>query len=112
MPLTIHLSNDPGGNVLFYYLGFQYLLAHGYSLVIEGVCNSACTLTLMFPPERICATPRAVMAFHQASGGPKSMGTAMLWAAYPEALRGRLGSLGSRIVTMGWLQLREFIRPC
>ena len=37
------------------------------SMASHGICNSACTLVLgIVPLNRICATPRASLGFHQA----------------------------------------------
>ena len=36
-------------------------------VIIDGICNSACTLVLgIVPLNRICVTPKASLGFHQA----------------------------------------------
>jgi len=40
---------------------------NGEQVMIDGTCASACTMLLgVIPRNRICVTPRAVLAFHSA----------------------------------------------
>jgi hypothetical protein len=66
-------------------------------VIIDGVCNSACTLVLgIVPLNKICVTPRASMGFHQAyydkryTGGlyvASYAGTGELMSYYPDTLK-------------------------
>ena len=66
-------------------------------VIIDGICNSACTLVLgIVPLNRICVTPKASLGFHQAyydktwTFGVKVMsyaGTADLVSYYPPTVK-------------------------
>jgi hypothetical protein len=69
----------------------------GERVIIDGVCNSACTLVLgIVPRNRVCVTPRARLGFHMpyydmaATDGVKIVsyaGTADFMSYYPEDLK-------------------------
>lgn len=109
---TVTLSHLNGGTVQVFYAAFQYWLEHGYAIAIDGLCASACTLALMFPPDRLCVTPRAVLEFHEASDGPNGFATMLLWTSYPQTLKARLGALTDRVVTLRWPETTTVFRPC
>ena len=61
------ITRDHGGNVDDYKAKYAKIRDRGERVVIDGICNSACTLVLgIVPLNRICATPRASLGFHQA----------------------------------------------
>ena len=61
------ITRDHGGYVEEYKTKYQRIRERGERVIIDGICNSACTLVLgIVPLNRICATPRASMGFHQA----------------------------------------------
>src|SRR4051795_10658133 len=61
------ITRDHGGLVDDYKAKYAQLRDRGERVIIDGICNSACTLVLgIVPLNRICATPRASMGFHQA----------------------------------------------
>lgn len=61
------ITRDFGGLVDEYKAKYMKLRDHGDRVVIDGICNSACTLVLgIVPLSRICVTPNASLGFHQA----------------------------------------------
>jgi hypothetical protein len=58
---------DYGGLVEQYKTKFAKIRDQKERVIIDGVCNSACTLVLgIVPLNRICVTPKASLGFHQA----------------------------------------------
>ena len=63
----LHVTRDRGGYVEEYKTKYQRIRDRRERVIIDGICNSACTLVLgIVPLNRICATPRASIGFHQA----------------------------------------------
>ncbi len=63
----LRITRDFGGYVDQYKAKYAALRDNGERVVIDGICNSACTLVLgIVPLSRICVTPRASLGFHQA----------------------------------------------
>jgi hypothetical protein len=61
------ITRDHGGLVDRYKLKYAAIRDHGERVIIDGICNSACTLVLgIVPLRRICVTPRASLGFHMA----------------------------------------------
>jgi hypothetical protein len=86
----------------------------GDQVVIDSTCASACTMLR----NRICVTPRAVLAFHSAwdptSGGnvASGAGNQILWSNYASNVRkwiSRNGGLRSRII---YLRGGPHCTPC
>ena len=72
---TVRITDDRGGQIGEYLSKYHALRENGDRVEIDGTCASACTMLLgVIPRNRICVTPRAVLAFHSAwtptSGGP------------------------------------------
>ena len=61
----LRVTRDFGGFVEEYKTKYTKLRDRKERVIIDGICNSACTLVLgIVPLNRICATPRASMGFH------------------------------------------------
>ena len=61
------ISRDHGGDLEQYKAAYARLRDAKEQVIIDGICNSACTLVLgIVPLQRICATPRATLGFHEA----------------------------------------------
>src|SRR3982751_910137 len=61
------ITRDHGGLVDEYKAKYTRIRVKGDRIVIDGICNSACTLLLgLVPLNRVCVTPRASLGFHQA----------------------------------------------
>lgn len=101
------IRNDMGGYIDDYQR--KYAALRGKRIVVDGRCNSACTMVLSNP--RACATARAVFGFHSAytiSNGRKlrsEIGNREISAHYPPKLRARLGRLSDSMVYIPGRQL-------
>jgi hypothetical protein len=61
------VTRDFGGLVDEYKAKYLKLRDQGDRVIIDGICNSACTLVLgIVPLSRICVTPKASLGFHEA----------------------------------------------
>ena len=64
---AVRIADDPGGQIGTYVAKFQHLRSSGQSVVIDGLCASACTIVLgAVPHDKICVTSRATLGFHAA----------------------------------------------
>lgn len=64
---VLHITRDHGGYVEEYKAKYRRVRDRGERVIIDGICNSACTLVLgIVPMNRICVTPRASLGFHLA----------------------------------------------
>jgi hypothetical protein len=55
----LRITRDTGGYIDQYKTKYEQIRDRGGRVVIDGVCNSACTMVLgIVPRERICVTPR------------------------------------------------------
>jgi hypothetical protein len=64
---VLHITRDHGGYVEEYKAKYKKVRDSGERVIIDGVCNSACTLVFgIVPMNRICVTPRASLGFHEA----------------------------------------------
>src|SRR5215469_3292122 len=92
---AMRIEDDHGGQIGAYITKFQRLRSSGQSVVIDGLCASACTLVLgAVPRDKICVTSRATLGFHAAYDfgangrtitNPEA--TMMLYATYPRPVR-------------------------
>src|SRR5439155_11231803 len=61
------ITRDHGGLVESYKTKYAKIRERGERVIIDGICNSACTLVLgIVPLSRVCVTPNASLGFHQA----------------------------------------------
>jgi hypothetical protein len=91
------ITQDYGGSIERYKAKYAAIRDRGERVIIDGVCNSACTLLLgIVPLNRVCVTPRASLGFHMpyydlaATDGVKVVsyaGTADFMSFYPEDLK-------------------------
>src|SRR5689334_10324772 len=64
---VLRITSDHGGYVEEYKAKYKHVRDSGERVIIDGVCNSACTLVFgIVPLNRICVTPRASLGFHEA----------------------------------------------
>jgi hypothetical protein len=92
---TVRIHSDPGGRIDQYLDRYNQIRLSGQRVVVDGTCNSACTLLLgSVPRERICFTEQASLGFHSAwqfddSGRPVASPswTRVLWRDYPRPIR-------------------------
>jgi hypothetical protein len=123
---VLHITRDHGGYVEEYKAKYKRVRDSGERVVIDGICNSACTLVLgIVPLNRICVTPRASLGFHQAyydkafTFGIKVTsleGTSDLMSYYPDTVKDwirRNGGLTTEMkkITNG-MDLWKIVDPC
>ena len=100
----LRITRDHGGYVEQYKAKYQRIAKSGERVIIDGICNSACTLVFgIVPMNKICVTPRASVGLHQAyidkafTFGIKVMsdeGTSDLMSYYPQPLKEWIGRNG------------------
>jgi hypothetical protein len=62
------IRKDYGGFIDQYKLKYAAIRDRGEQVIIDGVCNSACTLVLgIVPLNRICVTPRVTPPLSEAN---------------------------------------------
>lgn len=120
------ITRDHGGLVDEYKAKYAQLRDRGERIIIDGICNSACTLVLgIVPLNRICVTPRASLGFHQAyydkrwTMGVKvasAEGTADLVSYYPTTVREWIKRNGGLTLQMkhvrNGVDLWTIVDPC
>ena len=104
------ITRDHGGLVDEYKAKYAKIKARGERVIIDGICNSACTLVLgIVPLSRVCVTPKASLGFHQAyydqawTLGVKVTsytGTADLVSYYPQSVKDWIGRHGGLTTEM------------
>lgn len=107
---TLRITRDHGGYVEQYKAKYERIRATGERVVIDGICNSACTLVFgIVPNSKICVTPRASIGLHQAyydksfTFGIKVTsveGTSELMSYYPQPVKDWLRRNGGLTTTM------------
>ncbi len=122
----VRITRDFGGDLEQYKAKYARLRDKGERIVIDGICNSACTTVLgIVPLNRICATPRAKLGFHQAyydkrwTAGIRVTsvaGTAELMAIYPQPVKDwikRKGGLTAQMKhVLNGTELWAIVDPC
>jgi len=116
------ILDDSGGRIGNYLTRYEALRKSGRRVAIDGTCASACTLLLgVIPRDRICVTPRPVLAFHAAwdlslAGlQTNAAGTKYLWSHYPDGVRrwiARHGGLRSQTIYLSGRELAAMFSSC
>ena len=120
---AIRISNDRGGRIATYIFKYQRLASSGESVIIDGLCASACTIVLgKISHDRICVTSQAKLAFHAAwDFGARGLSitnrqaTQMLYSMYPSPIRQWIdsrGGLRTRAIFLQGKQLNAMYRLC
>src|SRR3984893_15920546 len=119
---SVRIYDDRGGQIGEYLSKYHALRENGDRVEIDGTCASACTMLLgVIPRNRICVTPRAVLAFPSAwtpkSEGEQisSAGNYYLWSNYPPAVRKWIiqhGGLHARIIYLSGAELTAMYPAC
>lgn len=100
------ILKDFGGILSEYEREASRLLATGEHVIVDGPCESACTVkVLSLPAGQACATARGTFGFHWASDGqfglPSRLGTMKVMMSYPPAVQAWLearGGLGPEVL--------------
>jgi hypothetical protein len=122
----VRITRDHGGLVDQYKAKYARIRDKGERVVIDGICNSACTLLLgIVPLSRVCVTPRASLGFHQAyydkswTAGVRITsisGTAELMSVYPKSVKAWIARNGGLTPEMKHLRngydLWAIVDPC
>ena len=121
-PATERILDDSGGRIGAYLSRYEALRKSGQRVAIDGTCASACTLLLgVIPHNRICVTPRAVLAFHAAwdpsltGAQTNAPGIKYLWSRYPDSVRrwiARHVGLRSKTIYLGGRELAAMFQSC
>jgi len=99
---VVRIANDRGGLIQRYLDRYDELNETGQTVIIDGLCASACTIALAkIPSNRICVTERARLAFHAAwdlgDGGrhiTNREATQMIYSMYPAPVRSWISERG------------------
>jgi hypothetical protein len=106
---AVRIHSDPGGRIDQYLDRYNQIRLSGQRVIVDGTCNSACTLLLgSVPRDKICFTEQASLGFHSAwqfddAGKPVASPswTRVLWRNYPRPIRTwivRHGGLTPRMI--------------
>jgi hypothetical protein len=120
---AVRIADDRGGRIGTYVTKFQHLRSSGESVIIDGLCASACTIVLgAVPHDKICVTPRATLGFHAAYDfGVNGRTftdretTMMLYSIYPTPVRRWIaarGGLTPQMIFLRGRQLQAMYQPC
>jgi hypothetical protein len=120
---TLRIIEDHGGGVGKYLQAFAKVRSTGERVIIDGDCESACTMVLgLVPSKQICVTPRARFGFHAASipnnDGrlvTNGLATEALWGIYPASVRRWIiqhGGLTKRMIYMEGRSLDGIVATC
>ena len=122
----LHITRDHGGYVEEYKEKYERIRDRHERVIIDGICNSACTLVFgIVPMNKICVTPRASLGFHQAyydkafTFGIKvtsAEGTSDLMSYYPDTVKDWIRRNGGLTTEMKKIKngddLWKFVDPC
>ena len=122
----LRITRDHGGYVTEYKAKYERIRDRKERVIIDGICNSACTLVFgIVPMNRICVTPKASLGFHQAyydkafTFGIKvtsSDGTNDLMSYYPDTVKDWIRRNGGLTTEMKKIkngnELWKIVDPC
>ena len=122
----LRITRDHGGYVEEYKARYERIRDRHERVIIDGICNSACTLVFgIVPLNKICVTPRASVGFHEAyfdkafTFGIKVtsfQGTADLMSYYPNTVKDWIRRNGGLTTEMkkirNGVDLWKIVDPC
>jgi hypothetical protein len=120
---VVRITDDRGGQIGTYVDKYQGLRTSGETVIIDGLCASACTIVLgAVPHARICVTSRANLGFHAAwdfGANRRAVtnldATQTLYSMYPSPVRRWIaarGGLKPQMIFLRGKQLMNMYRPC
>ncbi|MBW5437307.1 hypothetical protein FXB41_21880 [Bradyrhizobium canariense] len=120
---VVRIANDRGGLIQRYLDRYEELNETGQTVIIDGLCASACTIVLAkIPSDRVCVTERANLAFHAAwdlSAGGRHItnreATRMIYSMYPAPVRSWIsgrGGLSPHTIFLRGAQLQTIFARC
>ena len=120
---VVRIADDRGGRIGTYVDKYQGLRSSGETVIIDGLCASACTIILgAVSHDKICVTSHATLGFHaawdfgtngRAITNPEA--TQMLYSMYPTPVRrwiAQRGGLTPRMIFLRGKQLQALYKPC
>ena len=120
---VVRIADDRGGRIGTYVDKYQGLRTSGETVIIDGLCASACTIVLgAVAHDKICVTSHANLGFHAAwdfgANGravTNAEATHMLLSMYPAPIRrwiAQRGGLSPRMLFLRGKQLQTMYKPC
>ena len=120
---VVRIADDRGGRIGTYVDKYQGLRSSGETVIIDGLCASACTIVLgAVAHDNICVTSHANLGFHAAwdfgANGraiTNTEATRMLYSMYPSPVRrwiAQRGGLTPRMIFLRGKQLMSMYKPC
>ena len=120
---VVRIADDRGGRIGTYVDKYQGLRTSGETVIIDGLCASACTIVLgAISPDKICVTSHAELGFHAAwdfgANGravTNTEATHMLYSMYPSPVKRWIsarGGLTPRMIFLRGKQLQALYKPC
>jgi hypothetical protein len=124
---TVIINKDYGGVIDEYVMKYEIFRSAGDNIIIDGECDSACTLLLgIIPKHKMCVTPRAKLGFHSGALVNLKTGerkhsqdaTERLWLSYPKEVKALLRTKGfwgqehPELVYVEGAELRSLIPQC
>jgi len=120
---VVRIADDRGGRIGTYVDKYQGLRTSGETVIIDGLCASACTIVLgAVAHDKICVTSHANLGFHAAwdfgANGraiTNSEATQMLYSMYPMPVKrwiAQRGGLTPRMIFLRGKQLQALYKPC
>ena len=120
---VVRISDDRGGRIGAYVDKYQSLRTSGETVIIDGLCASACTIVLgVVPHDKICVTSRASLGFHAAwdfaANGREVTNpdaTQTLYSMYPSPVRRWIaarGGLKPQMIFLRGNELMSMYRSC
>jgi hypothetical protein len=120
---VVRIADDRGGRIGTYVDKYQGLRTSGETVIIDGLCASACTIVLgAISPDKICVTSHAELGFHAAwdfgANGravTNAEATQMLYSMYPSPVKRWIsarGGLTPRMIFLRGKQLQALYKPC
>ena len=114
---VVRIADDRGGRIGTYVDKYQGLRTSGETVIIDGLCASACTIVLgAVPHDKICVTSHANLGFHaawdfgangRAVTNPEA--TQMLYSMYPSQVRRWIAQRGGLTPQMIFLRGKQLL---
>src|ERR1700753_1423952 len=120
---VVRIGEDRGGRIGTHVDKYQGLRSSGETVIIDGLCASACTIVLgAVAHDKICVTSHASLGFHaawdfgangRAVTNPEA--TQMLYSMYPSPVKrwiAHRGGLTPKMIFLRGKELQALYKPC
>ena len=115
---NINIYDDRGGQLIDYAMSISRVEQANARVNIRGSCDSACTLYLGIPRNRICVAHNASFRFHLPFGSSQrgnQLAANYMIGSYPAWVRrwiGAQGGLSHNLITMNYSYANKFLKTC